>query len=75
LKLTRSIGVSNFNTQSLMNILSFCKVKPAVNQIEFNPYYQPWNLVKFCQRMGIVVVAYSPLAKGGAESSYIFSHK
>lgn len=29
--LTKSIGVSNYNVQSLVNVLSFCKVKPSVN--------------------------------------------
>ncbi len=27
----KSIGVSNYNVQSLVDILSFCEIKPAVN--------------------------------------------
>ena len=29
--LTKSIGVSNFNTQLLWDLLTYCKIKPAVN--------------------------------------------
>ncbi len=36
--LTRSIGVSNCNTVMLLEILSFCEIKPASNQIEIHPY-------------------------------------
>lgn len=36
--LTRSIGVSNCNTVMLLEILSFCEIKPASNQIELHPY-------------------------------------
>lgn len=31
MKFTRSIGVANFNAQSLVNILSFCNNPPVVN--------------------------------------------
>ena len=29
--LTQSIGVSNFNTQMLMDMLTYCRIKPVVN--------------------------------------------
>jgi len=35
--LTKSIGVSSFNTQLLWDLLSYAKIPPAVNQIELNP--------------------------------------
>ena len=35
---TKYIGVSNYNVQSLLNLLSFCKIKPLVNDVEFHPY-------------------------------------
>lgn len=31
LGLTRAIGVSNFNTQLLADMLTYCQIKPAVN--------------------------------------------
>jgi len=36
--LAKSIGVSNCTTSMLMDMLTYCKVVPAVNQIECHPY-------------------------------------
>ena len=36
--LTRSIGVSNCSAVMLMEILTFCEIKPCSNQIECHPY-------------------------------------
>lgn len=63
--LVRSIGVSNFNCQALCDLLSFAKIKPAVNQIEVHPYLSQDRLVKFCQKQTIHVNSYCTLAKGG----------
>ncbi len=35
---TKYIGVSNYNVQTLCNLLSFCKIPPVVNEIELHPY-------------------------------------
>lgn len=39
LGLTKSIGVSNCTVAMCLNILTFAKVKPAVNQIEVHTYF------------------------------------
>ena len=36
----RAIGVDNFTQDRLADFLAFNKVKPAVNLIEVNPYFQ-----------------------------------
>jgi len=36
--LTKSIGVSNFNVQSLLDLLSYCNIKPVMNQVEMHVY-------------------------------------
>lgn len=59
--LTRSIGVSNFNSQQLQRLLDNCRVKPAVLQIECHPYLNNAKMIQFCKERGIVVTAYSPL--------------
>ena len=46
---TKYIGVSNYNVQSLLNLLSFCKIKPLVNEIEFHPYLYQRELVEFVE--------------------------
>ena len=62
--LTRSIGVSNYNVQNLLIILSLCKIKPAVNEVEFHPYLYQKDLKEFCDKIGITIFAYNPLVKG-----------
>jgi len=59
--LTRSIGLSNFNSQQIKRVLDNCTIKPAVLQIESHPYLNNKKLVKYCQDLGIAVTAYSPL--------------
>ena len=34
----KNIGLSNFPVLMIRDILSYCKVKPAVNQCEIHPY-------------------------------------
>ncbi|KAK6344472.1 hypothetical protein TWF696_008108 [Orbilia brochopaga] len=61
-----AIGVSNWSKAHIEQLLAHPEVTvtPAVNQIEFHPWCQQRALVEYCQAKGIVVVAYSPLARG-----------
>ena len=61
----RRIGVSNFSERHLRELLSFAKVRPAVNQFEIHPYNSRPELVELCEREGIPVEAYSPLGGKG----------
>ena len=65
--LVKAIGVANFTAPLLLDLFSYAAVKPAVNQIELHPYLQQSRLVDFCQRLDMVVTAYSPLARPGYE--------
>ncbi|XP_073346918.1 uncharacterized oxidoreductase ZK1290.5 [Pagrus major] len=60
----RAIGVSNFLVHHLEQLKEDCSVVPHVNQVEYHPFQQPSNLKEYCQKEGIVVEGYSPLAKG-----------
>lgn len=60
----RSIGVSNFEIRHLEELASISEITPAVNQIEFHPYWYQKNLVEYCHSKGIAVQAYAPLARG-----------
>jgi len=62
--LVKAIGVSNFSGSILHDLLTYAKVKPAVLQIELHPYLQQSELVKYVQKEGILVEAYSPLGTG-----------
>lgn len=60
----RAIGVSNFYANQLKNLELTMPVKPVVNQIEVNPWYQQTNEVKFAQSEDIRVEAWAPFAEG-----------
>lgn len=59
----RDIGVSNFGEPHLAKLAATWRVKPAVNQIELHPWLTRESLVKYCQDNGIIVQAFSPLAR------------
>ncbi|KAI1214759.1 Aldo/keto reductase [Annulohypoxylon truncatum] len=60
-KKARAIGVSNWPIAHLKKLLSYAKVKPAVNQIEVHPFLPNQELVEFCLQNDILPAAYSPL--------------
>lgn len=60
----RAIGVSNFQIGDLNSLMEACTIKPMVNQILLHISNTPLELVEFCQKNGIVVEAYSPIAHG-----------
>ncbi|RWR92025.1 NADP-linked oxidoreductase superfamily protein [Cinnamomum micranthum f. kanehirae] len=62
----RAIGVSNFSTKKLENLLSIARVPPAVNQVECHPGWQQTRLREFCQSKGVHLSAYSPLGSRGS---------
>jgi 2,5-diketo-D-gluconate reductase A len=60
----RAIGVSNFQPDRLMDIAAFNDIKPAVNQIEINPFQQQEESVKFMRELGVQPEAWAPFAEG-----------
>lgn len=61
--LCRSVGVSNYTIRHLDELLADSPIVPAANQIELSPFLTRTALVDYCQSKGIVVEAYSPLAR------------
>ena len=57
----RAIGVSNFNTSELQNILQHANVKPAVNQCQMSIGKHDDETIAFCQAHNITYSAWSPL--------------
>jgi 2,5-diketo-D-gluconate reductase A len=68
----RAIGVSNFHSDRVMDLMVHNDVKPAANQIEVNPFYQQGENVKFLQENNITVEAWAPFAEG---KNNIFTNK
>jgi len=62
LGLTKSIGLSNFNSEQVSKVLENCTIKPVVNQIEVHPYLNQAKLVDWLKTKDIYVMGYSPLA-------------
>ena len=62
--LVKAVGVSNYLTHHLENLLAVCNVPPMLDQIEFHPGYTQWDTVTFAQSKGIYVEAWSPFARG-----------
>jgi diketogulonate reductase-like aldo/keto reductase len=60
----KSIGVSNFWQEHLEALFQTANVIPAINQIEFHPGYWQSELTEYCNKQGIVVESWSPLARG-----------
>ena len=73
LGLARSIGVSNFSIQLLADMLTYCKISPAVNQIELHPENARCDLVKWLFTKNIHPVGYSPLAQMNQRCPHQFS--
>jgi diketogulonate reductase-like aldo/keto reductase len=61
---TRSIGVSNFDTGELSDVIEAGSVAPAVDQVQFSPFEYRRALLEECDRRGAVLEAYSPLGTG-----------
>ena len=62
----RAIGVSNFLQGDIDNIWNNAEVKPMVNQVLCHISNSPLDLIGYCQKKGIVMEAYSPVAHGEA---------
>lgn len=60
----KTIGLSNFNTRQIQELLDICEVKPAVLQTEVHPYSQEKELKSFLSDEGIVIQAWYPLGHG-----------
>lgn len=60
----KSIGVSNFNSVKITDLAMFNDVKPAINQIENNPFNQRTKEVKYLKSIGIQPEAWLPFAEG-----------
>ncbi|MGI6030860.1 MAG: aldo/keto reductase [Eubacteriales bacterium] len=60
----RAIGVSNFYPDRLVDIASFSRVKPMVNQIETHPFNQQIEAKKWMDKYGIQLEAWAPFGEG-----------
>lgn len=60
----KAIGVCNFTPSRFTNLSLHSKIKPMVNQIEINPFYQQDSQEKFYEKYDAVIESWGPLAEG-----------
>ncbi|MCM0583103.1 aldo/keto reductase [Weissella diestrammenae] len=62
--LVNSIGISNFKSAKMIEFVGLNQVKPQVNQIEVNPWYQRQHDQDWHQKYDVQVEAWAPFAEG-----------
>jgi diketogulonate reductase-like aldo/keto reductase len=60
----RSIGLSDVTLQKLQEIVAVARIKPAVVQVESHPYLPEWEMLDFCRKHGIILLAFAALGHG-----------
>ncbi len=60
----RAIGVSNFYPDRLVDICSFARIKPMVNQVETHPHNQQIEAHEWMKKYGVQHEAWAPFGEG-----------
>lgn len=60
----RSIGISNFYPDRMVDIASFARIRPMVNQVETHPHNQQIEAKKWMDKYGIQIEAWAPFGEG-----------
>jgi D-xylose reductase len=59
--LVREIGICNYNSGLLNDLMAYSDIKPAMLQIESHPFLTQENLIRLAHDYGVAVTAFSPL--------------
>ena len=60
----KAIGVTSFSDERLQDLYLHNEIKPMVNQIETNPFYQQRSSAEFLAKEAIQHEAWAPMAEG-----------
>lgn len=60
----RAIGVSNFYPDRLIDLATFCDIRPAVNQVETHVFNQQRKAQEIMERYGTQIMSWGPFAEG-----------
>lgn len=63
----RAIGVSNFYPDRLVDLCSFARIKPMVNQIEVHPLHQQGKAKEWMEKYGVQMEAWAPFGEGRSQ--------
>ncbi len=67
----RAIGVSNFYPERLVDICSFARIRPMVNQVETHPFNQQIEAKKWMDKYDVQIEAWAPFGEGRGD---MFAH-
>lgn len=60
----KAIGISNFYPDRMIDIASFSKIKPMVNQVEVHPLHQQEEAKQWMNKYNIQIEAWAPFGEG-----------
>ena len=70
----RAIGVSNFSSAQLRDLVATCRVRPAVNQVECHPYLPQAALRATCAELGVALQPYTSLGRALEPPKVLYGH-
>lgn len=65
----KSIGVCNFKIGHLEELKKSTEITPMINQVEVHPQNSKEDMLKYCDKNNIQLVAWSPIMRGGVFSN------
>lgn len=66
----RAVGISNFDADRMIDLITFNKIKPCINQIETHLFCQRKSESEWLKKYGIAHQAYAPLGQGRANGMF-----
>lgn len=60
----RAIGISNFYPDRMVDLASFSRIKPMVNQVETHPFNQQIEAQQWMEKYGVQIEAWAPFGEG-----------
>lgn len=60
----KAIGISNFYPDRMVDLASFTRIKPMINQIEIHPYHQQVFSKEWHDKYGVQLEAWAPFDEG-----------
>ncbi|WP_313152786.1 aldo/keto reductase [Lacrimispora sp.] len=59
-----AIGISNFYPDRMVDIASFARIRPMINQVETHPYNQQTAAKQYMDKYGVQIEAWAPFGEG-----------
>lgn len=60
----RAIGISNFYPDRMIDLASFARIRPMVNQVETHPHNQQILAKEYMDKYGVQIEAWAPFGEG-----------